>query len=105
VIATYGPTPNGQQNDGINIALENTPVKAAEDGVIVCRQQLKGYGNRAGAPPERIRHRLCPRQRLLVSAATSQAEQVIARPDKPAMSPRRNCISRSASSTARSDGL
>src|SRR5262249_31754090 len=33
VIAGYGPTTNGQQNDGINIALpENTPVKAAEDG-------------------------------------------------------------------------
>src|SRR5262249_28503961 len=33
VIAGYGPTTNGQQNDGINIAVpENTPVKAAEDG-------------------------------------------------------------------------
>src|SRR5262245_50946215 len=32
IIAGYGPTTNGQQNDGINIALpENTPVKAAED--------------------------------------------------------------------------
>src|SRR5207244_1732495 len=35
VIAGYGPTTNGQQNDGINIALpENTPAKAAEDGVV-----------------------------------------------------------------------
>jgi murein DD-endopeptidase MepM/ murein hydrolase activator NlpD len=47
VIAGYGPTPNGQQNDGINIALpENTPVKAAEDGVVAyAGNELKGYGN------------------------------------------------------------
>jgi murein DD-endopeptidase MepM/ murein hydrolase activator NlpD len=47
VIAAYGPTTNGQQNDGINIALpENTPVKAAEDGVVAyAGNELKGYGN------------------------------------------------------------
>jgi murein DD-endopeptidase MepM/ murein hydrolase activator NlpD len=47
VIAGYGPSPNGQQNDGINIALpENTPVKAAEDGVVAyAGNELKGYGN------------------------------------------------------------
>jgi murein DD-endopeptidase MepM/ murein hydrolase activator NlpD len=47
VIATYGPTPNGQQNDGINIALpENTPIKSAEDGVVAyAGNELKGYGN------------------------------------------------------------
>jgi len=47
VIAGYGPTTNGQQNDGINIALpENTPVKAAEDGVVAYSgNELKGYGN------------------------------------------------------------
>jgi murein DD-endopeptidase MepM/ murein hydrolase activator NlpD len=47
VIASYGPTTNGQQNDGINIALpENTPVKAAEDGVVAYSgNELKGYGN------------------------------------------------------------
>jgi murein DD-endopeptidase MepM/ murein hydrolase activator NlpD len=47
VIAAYGPIPNGQQNDGINIALpENTPVKAAEDGVVAyAGNELKGYGN------------------------------------------------------------
>ena len=47
VIAGFGPTPNGQQNDGINIALpENTPVKAAEDGVVAyAGNELKGYGN------------------------------------------------------------
>src|SRR5215813_5760909 len=46
-IASYGPTTNGQQNDGINIALpENTPVKAAEDGVVAyAGNELKGYGN------------------------------------------------------------
>ena len=47
VIAAYGPSTNGQQNDGINIALpENTPVKAAEDGVVAyAGNELKGYGN------------------------------------------------------------
>jgi murein DD-endopeptidase MepM/ murein hydrolase activator NlpD len=47
VIAGHGPTANGQQNDGINIALpENTPVKAAEDGVVAyAGSELKGYGN------------------------------------------------------------
>jgi murein DD-endopeptidase MepM/ murein hydrolase activator NlpD len=47
VIAGFGPATNGQQNDGINIALpENTPVKAAEDGVVAyAGNELKGYGN------------------------------------------------------------
>jgi murein DD-endopeptidase MepM/ murein hydrolase activator NlpD len=47
VIAGYGPAPNGQQNDGINLALpEGTPVKAAEDGVVAyAGSELKGYGN------------------------------------------------------------
>jgi murein DD-endopeptidase MepM/ murein hydrolase activator NlpD len=47
VIAGYGPTTNGQQNDGINIAVpENTPVKAAEDGTVAyAGNELKGYGN------------------------------------------------------------
>src|SRR5437867_4970652 len=47
VIAGFGPTTNGQQNDGINIALpENTPVKSAEDGVVAyAGNELKGYGN------------------------------------------------------------
>ena len=39
--------PNGQQNDGINLAVpEGTPVKAAEDGVVAyAGNELKGYGN------------------------------------------------------------
>ena len=47
VIAGFGSSANGQQNDGINIAVpENTPVKAAEDGVVACAgSELKGYGN------------------------------------------------------------
>jgi murein DD-endopeptidase MepM/ murein hydrolase activator NlpD len=47
IISAYGPTTNGQQNDGINIAVpENTPVKAAEDGVVAyAGSELKGYGN------------------------------------------------------------
>jgi murein DD-endopeptidase MepM/ murein hydrolase activator NlpD len=47
VITAFGPATNGQQNDGINIAVpENTPVKAAEDGVVAyAGNELKGYGN------------------------------------------------------------
>jgi murein DD-endopeptidase MepM/ murein hydrolase activator NlpD len=47
VITAFGPASNGQQNDGINIAVpENTPVKAAEDGVVAyAGNELKGYGN------------------------------------------------------------
>jgi murein DD-endopeptidase MepM/ murein hydrolase activator NlpD len=47
VISAFGPMTNGQQNDGINIAVpENTPVKAAEDGVVAyAGNELKGYGN------------------------------------------------------------
>jgi murein DD-endopeptidase MepM/ murein hydrolase activator NlpD len=47
VIAGFGPKPNGQQNDGINVAVpENTPIKAAEDGVVAyAGNELKGYGN------------------------------------------------------------
>ncbi len=47
VIASYGSKQNGQQNDGINIAVpEGTPVKAAEDGTIAyAGNELKGFGN------------------------------------------------------------
>lgn len=47
VISAYGSKPNGQQNDGINIAVpENTGVKAAEDGTVAyAGNELKGYGN------------------------------------------------------------
>jgi murein DD-endopeptidase MepM/ murein hydrolase activator NlpD len=47
VITGFGPMTNGQKNDGINIALpENTPVKAAEEGVVAyAGNELKGYGN------------------------------------------------------------
>jgi murein DD-endopeptidase MepM/ murein hydrolase activator NlpD len=47
VIAGFGPTPNGLQNDGINIAVpEGTPIKAAEDGTVAyAGNELKGYGN------------------------------------------------------------
>jgi murein DD-endopeptidase MepM/ murein hydrolase activator NlpD len=47
IIAGFGPKPNGQQNDGIDVAVpENTPVKAAEDGVVAyAGNELKGYGN------------------------------------------------------------
>jgi len=47
VIAGFGPKTNGQQNDGINLAVpEGTAVKAAEDGVVAyAGNELKGYGN------------------------------------------------------------
>ena len=47
VIAGFGPKPNGQQNDGIDVAVPpNTPIKAAEDGVVAYSgNELKGYGN------------------------------------------------------------
>lgn len=47
VITGFGPKANGQQNDGINLAVpEGTSVKAAEDGVVAYSgNELKGYGN------------------------------------------------------------
>jgi murein DD-endopeptidase MepM/ murein hydrolase activator NlpD len=47
IIAGFGAKPSGQQNDGINVAVpENTPIKAAEDGVVAyAGNELKGYGN------------------------------------------------------------
>ena len=47
VLAGYGAKTNGQQNDGINLAVpEGTSVKAAEDGVVAyAGNELKGYGN------------------------------------------------------------
>jgi murein DD-endopeptidase MepM/ murein hydrolase activator NlpD len=47
IIAGFGPKTNGQQNDGINLAVpEGTPIKAAEDGVVAyAGNELKGYGN------------------------------------------------------------
>lgn len=47
IIAAFGPKPNGQQNDGIDVAVpENTPIKAAEDGeVAYAGNELKGFGN------------------------------------------------------------
>ena len=47
LIAGFGSKPNGTQNDGINLAVpEGTPIKAADDGVVVyAGNELKGYGN------------------------------------------------------------
>jgi murein DD-endopeptidase MepM/ murein hydrolase activator NlpD len=47
VISSSGAMTNGQQNDGINLALpEGTPVHAAEEGVVAyAGSELKGYGN------------------------------------------------------------
>jgi murein DD-endopeptidase MepM/ murein hydrolase activator NlpD len=47
VIAGFGPRPDGERNDGINIAVpENTPIKAADDGVVVYSgNELRSLGN------------------------------------------------------------
>ncbi len=47
VISGFGDKPNGERNDGINLAVpEGTSVKAAEDGVVIYSgNELKGYGN------------------------------------------------------------
>jgi murein DD-endopeptidase MepM/ murein hydrolase activator NlpD len=47
VISEFGKKPNGERNDGINLAVpEGTSVKAAEDGtVIYAGNELKSYGN------------------------------------------------------------
>lgn len=47
VISEYGSKPNGEKNEGINMAVpEGTSVKAADDGeVIYAGNELKGYGN------------------------------------------------------------
>lgn len=47
VISEYGSRPNGEKNEGINLAVpEGTSVKAADDGeVIYSGNELKGYGN------------------------------------------------------------
>jgi murein DD-endopeptidase MepM/ murein hydrolase activator NlpD len=47
IISAFGAKPNGQQNDGINLAVpEGTPIKAADDGVVAyAGNELKGYGN------------------------------------------------------------
>ena len=64
VISAFGPTTSGQQNDGINIAVpENTPVKAAEDGVVAyAGNELKAMATwcwcatpTVTSPPMRIR--------------------------------------------------
>jgi murein DD-endopeptidase MepM/ murein hydrolase activator NlpD len=47
IISGFGPHPNGQQNDGIDLSVpEGTSVKAADDGVVAyAGNELKGYGN------------------------------------------------------------
>jgi len=47
VIATFGQRPNGQRNDGIDLAVpQGTDVRAAEDGIVAyAGNELKGYGN------------------------------------------------------------
>ena len=46
VVGKFGPQGSGRHNDGINIlAPRGTPVRAAENGVVVyAGQQLKGFG-------------------------------------------------------------
>ena len=46
ITSPFGPKPNGARNDGINIrAAEGTPVRAAENGVVVyAGDEIPGYG-------------------------------------------------------------
>lgn len=47
LLSKFGPTGEGERNDGINIAVpRGTPVKAADNGVVVyAGNELKGFGN------------------------------------------------------------
>ena len=47
IIAGFGRSLNGTQNDGIDVALpQGTPIKAADDGVVAyAGSELQGYGN------------------------------------------------------------
>ncbi len=47
IIAGFGSSANGSQNDGIDLAVpQGTPVKAADDGIVAyAGNELKGYGN------------------------------------------------------------
>ncbi len=45
-LSSYGPKPDGLHNDGMNIkAPKGAPVRAAENGVVVYADSMKGYGN------------------------------------------------------------
>jgi len=46
VISSYGPKAGGLHNDGVNIkAPRGAPVRAAENGVVVYAESMRGYGN------------------------------------------------------------
>ncbi len=47
IISSFGEKPNGERNDGINIAANaGSPVRAVSDGVVVyAGNELEGYGN------------------------------------------------------------
>jgi murein DD-endopeptidase MepM/ murein hydrolase activator NlpD len=47
VVDRFGPKTDGQRNNGIDIAVpENTPIKAADDGVVIYSgNELKSFGN------------------------------------------------------------
>ncbi|HEU4660686.1 MAG TPA: LysM peptidoglycan-binding domain-containing M23 family metallopeptidase [Pseudolabrys sp.] len=74
IISAFGPKSNGQQNDGINLAVpEGTPIKAADDGVVAyAGNELKGYGNLV-----LIRH-----ANGYVSAYANASELLVKRGDK-----------------------
>ena len=107
VISGFGKKPNGERNDGINLAVpEGTSVKAAEDGtVIYAGNELKSYGNLVLDPPhQRLGLGLRPQQR----AAGEARRRGQPRPGRsrspacPAASPRRRSISSSARTRRRS---
>jgi murein DD-endopeptidase MepM/ murein hydrolase activator NlpD len=47
IVARFGPRPNGENTDGITIAVpEDTPIRPAQDGVVIyAGSAFKGFGN------------------------------------------------------------
>ena len=106
VISGFGKKPDGERNDGINLAVpEGTAVKAAEDGtVIYAGNELKSYGNLV-----LVRHAdgwvsaYAHNSELKVNAATRCGAARSSRsPACPAASPRRRSISSCARTRRRS---
>lgn len=74
IISEYGAKPNGEKNEGINLAVpEGTSIKAADGGeVIYSGNELKGYGNLV-----LVRH-----PNGFVSAYAHASELMVSRGDK-----------------------
>ncbi len=106
IVAKFGSKSKGLYNDGINIAAaRGTPIKASAAGVVrYAGDELKGYGNlilieHAGGFVTAYAHA----QDLMVRRGDKVARGRRSPPSaRPARSPRRSCISRSARGRRRS---